>query len=238
MAELNTQYLTIEGASVPLSVRVNPRARKLILKVDPVSGMVILVTPAKRALGEALEFARRQQGWIARQLRQCAPRIPFTPETDIPYLGRLHTIKATGKLRGGVHVPPERAEIAVAGAPDHIERRVTDWLRQQAKATLSARVDHHGTTIGKAARRITIRDTRTRWGSCTAQGALSFSWRLIMAPPDVLDYVAAHEVAHLRHHDHSPAFWSLVRELHPDPGGATRWLKANGTKLHRYGPGA
>lgn len=231
-----SQSITIDGEMVAVTVRTNPRARRLILKVDPVSGAVILVVPPRCGMGEALDFARRQEAWIAARRQECVPSIRFAAGVRIPVRGEfLQLTPASDLLRRIVRPDPDRAQLRVGGPPEHLPRRVEDWLKRTARQDLHERIDDHCAKLTVKARRITIRDTRTRWGSCSADGALSFSWRLIMAPPDVLDYVAAHEVAHLVHHDHSPAFWAVVRQLHGDPGGATQWLKRHGTELHRYG---
>ncbi len=124
--------------------------------------------------------------------------------------------------------------LCVAGAPDHAARRLVDWLKIEARKDITRRVNHHSSSLGLSARRITVRDQATRWGSCSSTGSLSFSWRLIFAPDFVLDYVAAHEVAHLRELNHGPRFWRLVRELMPEMQMARAWLKQNGAELHKF----
>ena len=128
--------------------------------------------------------------------------------------------------------------LCVTGDMSHAPRRLKDWLSSQAKKDLSSRVLWHSRNLGLKARHITIRDQTTRWGSCSSRGHLSFSWRLILAPTHVLDYVAAHEVAHLQEMNHGPCFWELVRLTMPNMDEARLWLKENGAKLHRYGAGA
>jgi len=124
--------------------------------------------------------------------------------------------------------------LCVAGAYDHAARRLVDWLKVEARKDITHRVNHHAAALGLAPRRISVRDQATRWGSCSSTGNLSFSWRLIFAPAFVLDYVAAHEVAHLRELNHGPRFWRLVRDLMPEMHKARAWLKQNGAELHRY----
>ncbi|MYZ47502.1 M48 family metallopeptidase, partial [Propylenella binzhouense] len=125
-----------------------------------------------------------------------------------------------------LHVPGERA---------HLPRRVGDWLRREARSDLEDAVARHCAAAGCRHTALRIGDARTRWGSCTAKGVLTFSWRLVLAPPSVLDYLAAHEVAHLREMNHGPGFWRLVAELDPDFDAARRWLKRNGAGLHAVG---
>jgi predicted metal-dependent hydrolase len=125
--------------------------------------------------------------------------------------------------------------LSVSGHFEHAPRRLENWLRKRAAEAIRARVDSHCESLGLSCRRIGVRDQKSRWGSCSSNGNLSFSWRLIMAPPHVLDYVAAHEVAHLREMNHSPRFWALVRRAVPEYEKAQGWLKANGQELHCYG---
>src|SRR5690606_34060629 len=121
--------------------------------------------------------------------------------------------------------------IVVHGDAAHLGRRIADFLKHEARAELSARVSRHAAGIGARPGRITLRDTTSRWGSCSSSGALSFSWRIIMAPPAVIDYLAAHEVAHLREMNHGPAFWQLCRQLAPRSDECRDWLRRNGASL-------
>jgi len=125
--------------------------------------------------------------------------------------------------------------IAVCGDRPHVARRVREFLEAEARRDLAAAVRRHTARLGGTARRVTVGDTTSRWGSCSARGALSFSWRLILAPAYILDYLAAHEVAHLRELNHSHRFWKTVYELCPRTDEAERWLKRHGSDLHRFG---
>ncbi|MHA7873704.1 MAG: M48 family metallopeptidase, partial [Hyphococcus sp.] len=129
----------------------------------------------------------------------------------------------------------ETPRLQVGGAPEHLNRRIADWMKQQARAILSERVDHYCARLGRRRSVIRIRDTRTRWGSCSSTGVLSFSWRLIMAPPEMLDYVAAHECTHLIHMNHSPAFWRQLSVLGVDCRKAADWFNETGPELFAYG---
>ncbi len=228
--------IQIGGESVPFSIRINPRARRLFVKVDPIKRQVILVVPRKRDVTRALDFAASQKTWIADRLAEAPKGTPFAPGAIIPVRGRPLTITPAPDLLKRTIQPDESTGRLLIGrsGPD-LDSRVLHWLKSLARWDINERVRIHTDRLGVRPLRVTVRDTRTRWGSCSSAGALSFSWRLIMAPPDILDYVAAHEVAHLVHHDHSPAFWAVVRDLHDDPGGATAWLKRDGATLHRYG---
>ncbi|MGF1454705.1 MAG: M48 family metallopeptidase [Alphaproteobacteria bacterium] len=233
---LSMETLAVHGQTVPFSVRINPRARRVIIKVDPVERAVILVIPRPSDLTHALDFVTRQEGWIAARLAESPKGTPFVPGASVPLRGRMLTITSTPALHSR-SIRPDMAtgRLLVGGSGQEVTNRVAQWLKGLARFDLADRVKDHAQTLNVRPLRLTVRDTRTRWGSCSSEGALSFSWRLIMAPPEVLDYVAAHEVAHLVHHDHSPAFWAVVRDLHGDPGGASAWLKREGAALHRYG---
>ncbi len=195
----------------------------------------MLVAPAAIARRQALDFLIRNQGWLAARIAKLPAAKPFADGETIPLLGEPHLIRAdTSRLRA----LPSRAEgtITVPGAPDHLARRLTDFLKAEAKREIGERARLKAGRIGKRVAAVTLRDTRSRWGSCTGSGRLAFSWRLIMAPEWVLDYVVAHEVAHLGEMNHGPRFWKLCAELtDADPKAARAWLKRNGSALHAYG---
>jgi predicted metal-dependent hydrolase len=166
--------------------------------------------------------------------------VPFADGARIPLRGRLHGVRFTGPRRARGVVEIEDADgrmpgLNVSGHPEHAPRRLKDWLVDQARTDLDACVGTHARRLGVRARSITLRDQTSRWGSCTATGLLSFSWRLILAPAHVLDYVAAHEVAHLIEMNHGPRFWKLVARTMPRVEDAKRWLRTHGSDLHRYG---
>jgi predicted metal-dependent hydrolase len=147
--------------------------------------------------------------------------------------GIEHEIRHAGPRRGAIAVDSEAKVIHVPGEPAHLRRRLKDWLKAEAQSDLALASRHYAGLMGVKYRRIVLRDQRTRWGSCSADGGLSYSWRLILVPPHVLDYVAAHEVAHLKHLDHSPRFWRLVLTHCPGASKAKAWLKTNGQSVHR-----
>jgi predicted metal-dependent hydrolase len=220
---------------VPLVARVNRRAKRLIVKVDSVEGRVLVTAPSKRAIAEAVRFAGERAPWIRARLDEAAPARPFVDGGVCPYRGVMHTIRCEGSPRALVRVDADPPSIRVGGEPVHVNRRMVDWLRREARAALSERAQAHAAQLGKKIRRIQIRDTRSRWGSCSRDGALSFSWRLILAPPSILDYVAAHECAHLLHLNHSLAYWRALAGLGVDERAARAWFEANGAALHAWG---
>jgi predicted metal-dependent hydrolase len=227
---VHRELLKIDGRDVEMSVRLNPRARRLIVKVHPTSGEVMVIAPSKRALDRALEFAHGQTDWIARQLARVPSRVVLMPGARIPFRGEDHLIARAE--RGPVAV--DGAVIRVGGRAEHVPRRLLDFLKRQARCELEARAFDFAGRIGARPRRVTVRDTASRWGSCSSTRSLSFSWRLILAPPFVADYVVAHEVAHLKEMNHGAAFWRLVRELAGDIKRPQAWLSQHGAALHRY----
>lgn len=229
--------MRIGGQPVPLNVRINPRARRIIVKVHPSTGAVSVVAPSARAVNPALDFARSERGWIAERLARIPPPVPFAPGAVLPYRGVGHVIRWSGSKRGLVVIDQEayRPTIRVSGGLEFLNRRIEDWFKRQARFHLTRKVEAYAEALGVKVRRLTIRDGASRWGSCSSNGALSFSWRLVMAPPFVLDYVAAHEVAHLREMNHGPRFWRLVERMVGDSTAAQDWLRENGSQLHRYG---
>ncbi|MFN4089132.1 MAG: M48 family metallopeptidase [Alphaproteobacteria bacterium] len=221
------------GREIDLAVRISTRARRLSLRVDPAQGGIVLVLPSPRHRAEGLRFARSRAAWILARLAAVPERVPFADGVTLPLLGRPHRIR---------HIPAGTAILSVAdaeirvGGPAHLlPRQVSSWLRVEARRLLVPRSTAAAARIGRTVSGVAVRDTRTRWGSCSAAGTLSYSWRLILAPEPVLDYVVFHEVAHLAEMNHGPRFWRLVAELMPEHVAARRWLKANGAALHRYG---
>lgn len=232
---VHRELLEIDGRAVEMNVKLNPRARRLIVKVHPSTGEVSVTAPSKRALERAVEFARGERDWIARQLARVPSRVVLAPGMRIPFRGEDHLIVRDPDERG-VTVDELKPIIRVGGRAEHAPRRIHDFLKRRARQDLEARSVELAARIGTKPRRVTVRDTASRWGSCSTTKSLSYSWRLILAPTFVLDYVVAHEVAHLKEMNHGPAFWRLVRELVGDVKRPQTWLRLHGVSLHRYTP--
>ena len=198
------ETMKIGGKSVSVKVRLNPRARRLIVKVHPSTGEVAVVAPSERSVHRALDFARQEENWIAGRLAKVPVPITFEPGNTILFKGEPFVIRNAPTERGGVWLDAEATTPAlrVSGRGEHAPRRVEDFLKKQARQAVSRRVQAHAAALDVTPGRITIRDASSRWGSCSTSGAMSFSWRLIFAPNFVLNYVAAHEVAHLREMNH------------------------------------
>lgn len=216
---------------VEITLRRSARARRFSLRVSRLDGKVTLSLPLRAREADAMEFARAQEGW----LRQTLARLPVRGGAigfgdAIPVEGqRLVVTPGPGR---GVRV--EGGLLTVPGDPSQAGVRVAAFLKVLARDRLTAASDRHAAALGRGFARISLRDTRSRWGSCTHDGGLMYSWRLIMAPPAVLDYVAAHEVAHLAEMNHSPAFWAVVERLFPGWQDQRDWLRRHGAELHGY----
>ena len=220
----------VGGRRVRVAVRRNPRARRISLTVR--GGEVRLTLPPGASEAAGLAFLRCRTDWVAGRLREAPAPAPFEPGETVPFRGRLRRIRLDPSLRDPLRLEDDCILVA---SPAGCSRLVEGWLRREARLAFEDAVARHAAALGVHPRSIAIRDQKTRWGSASAAGRLNFSWRAVMAPPFVLDYLAAHEVAHLREMNHSPRFWSLCRRLCPETDAAERWLKSEGPALHRYG---
>ena len=238
---LPVQLLRVDGIPAPVELRRHPTARRLTLRVSHSARAVVLTIPRYTDVREADRFLARSLDWVRQRLEGVPVAVPFADGAVIPLRGVPHQIAVAGRRRGSsvVEIVPQGSgrlpSLVVSGDPEHAPRRLRDWLMAEAKRDLDARVQHHCLRLGLAARRIVVRDQKSRWGSCSSDGVLSFSWRLVLAPPLVLDYVAAHEAAHLAEMNHGPRFWRLVKETMPRLDEAKRWLHMSGMGLYRYG---
>jgi predicted metal-dependent hydrolase len=230
-----SQQLSQRAGKVPVHVRVSRRAQRLALKIDAVGDAVELVLPPRTSLPQALNFLKTNRAWVESRLAALPPRVTFEDGKSVPVLGEPHRIRQVA--RSGEHGPVwiEDGEIRVSGDKAHLARRVRDFLKERARAEIGRRARRLAQQIDKTVGRVTVRDTTTRWGSCSANGNMAFSWRLVMAPEPVLTYVVAHEVAHLVEMNHGPRFWKLVNRLVPHVERHRDWLNANRAWLLRIG---
>jgi predicted metal-dependent hydrolase len=223
-------WLRLGEPALSLRLRRHPRARRLVLRVPASGGDPVLTAPARTGLGEIRRFALAHEGWLRERLAARPDPVAIAPGSLIPVLGQPHRIA----------IGPRPALDAAAGQLDlpgpeaRLPAQAAAFLRERARLACREAVARHASRLGRPFGRISLRDPRTRWGSCSARGDLMFSWRLAMAPPDVLDYVAAHEVAHLVEMNHSGRFWAVLATLLPGFRAPRQWLRDEGGMLHRY----
>jgi predicted metal-dependent hydrolase len=231
--EQPSEILSLPGGPTRVEWRRNARARRVSLRIDPRGGAVVVTLPARAARRTGMTLLISHADWVTARLKALPAAIPLGPGAVIPIHGIPHRIRHLPAGRGGAWIEGE--SLAVSGEADFLARRVTDFLRAEARRRFTALATAKAATAGCAVRRVSVRDTHSRWGSCARDGALSFSWRLVMAPPFVQDYVVAHEVAHLRHMDHGSRFWALVEALTPFRAAGMAWLRCEGAQLLRVG---
>ncbi|WP_415922089.1 M48 family metallopeptidase [Tateyamaria sp. SN6-1] len=215
---------------IPLILRPSVRARRITLRVSQVDGRVTVTLPQRVPEREALAFAAQKEAWIRAHLAKRQGLVSVQHDTVLPIEGQAHTVvPGTGRA-----VQAGQGALRVPGPSEKAGPRVLGYLKGRARDRLAAACDLYAGRLGRSYSGIALRDTRSRWGSCSSAGRLMFSWRLILAPPPVLDYVAAHEVAHLAQMNHSPAFWNEVTRIHGPYKVPRQWLRDHGASLHRY----
>ncbi len=220
------------GVEVPVRIEVNPRAKRLILRLDEQNRSAVAIAPSRRLVPDAARFAADRIEWIVTRLNSLPPLVTMHSGDMFPLRGRDCLVSLEGPGRRASLVDGDPQILSLPGDPETIGRRAERFLRKLAKDDLTKAVEQYCAVLGVDARRVSVKDTRSRWGSCTSDGRLAFSWRLILAPPEVLDYVAAHECAHLLEMNHSSRFWAHVAVCRPGWKRERAWLKRHGSGLH------
>jgi len=215
---------------IEIALKRSARARRLSLRVSRLDGRVTLSLPKRVPVEEALAFAQEKEHWIRKHLEQQPKTEKVQIGGQVLFEGRL--LKIVPEITRRVRV--EQDALVVPDQPARTAAQIRAFLKVAARDRLQAASDHYASAVGCPYARLTLRDTRSRWGSCTAEGNLMYSWRLVMAPAEVLRYVAAHEAAHLKELNHSPAYWSVVEKIYPDYQAPRSWLRKNGGLLHQY----
>lgn len=215
---------------IQVVVRRSSRARRITLRVSSLDGRVTLTLPDGVSEKQALTFATEKEEWLRKHLAKHVEDVPVVHGACISLQGEpCEVLPGNGR-----QVMLTEQGLVVPGPENRVGARVMGFLKTMAQARLVEASDNYAQILGRAYSGISIRDTRSRWGSCSSSGRLMYSWRLVLAPPDVLHYVAAHEVAHLSEMNHSKAFWSTVNSIYGDYSEPRRWLRENGALLHRY----
>lgn len=225
-----TEAIRIGDPPIEVRLRRHGGARRMVLRVCRTAATPVLTLPPSVSLAHARSFALDQEGWLRRQIAAAPGRILVRDGADLPFRGEIVRVARAPSGRTGV----ADGVLRVAGPEGRLGVRAATFLREAARQRCLAAVESHAARLGRPFGRITLRDTRGRWGSCTGAGDLMFSWRLILAPDEVLDYVAAHEVAHLAEMNHSQRFWDAVARLRPNHAAARDWLRRHGPGLMAY----
>jgi len=234
MEQASCEMVPLPGGAAKVQWRRSSRARRVSLRIDPRDGAVVVTLPMRTGRPAGVALLMDHAEWVTRRLAALPGAVTFEDGALVPVEGVEHRIRHMPARRGTAWL--EDGALCVAGDPAFLARRVGDFLRAEARRRLCVLVAEKAALSDLRPSRITVKDTRTRWGSCATSRALAFSWRLVMAPRFVQDYVVAHEVAHLRHMNHGPRFWALVDTLTPHTALAVRWLRDEGPRLMRVGP--
>jgi len=229
-------FVATEDGQIPVIVRRNPRAKRIILRIDHVSGHPVLTLPSRTGLASGERFLDLHVDWLQGQVSAITPTTPLSDGSIFPLRGKPCRIKHRG---GRGLVTLERNDfipnLSVPGDPEFLARRVINWLKREAKRDLEVASARHAAKIRRRVADVRVTDPKSRWGCCSQDGILTYSWRLVLAPPHVLDYLTAHEVAHLREMNHGPRFWALVETLNPGYAKAREWLNREGPALSAIG---
>ena len=224
------QHILDGNPPVPVILRKSARARRISLRISQLDGRVTLTLPRGISDAEGIAFVREKEAWLRGHLEKRGEDMAIAEGTHLPIEGITREVR----FGEGRRVMLAEDALYVPGKPEQVSTRVQAFLKQMARDKLASASDHYSQILGKPYARISLRDTRSRWGSCTSEGSLMYSWRLILCPPEVLRYVAAHEVAHLAEMNHSAAFWNTVTRIHGPYAEPRAWLRKNGSGLHSF----
>lgn len=225
-------FLQVGEEMLPLVIRRHQRAKRICLRYNPTDHAISLTLPRHTRVSDGLIFLMQKSEWLVETLRDMPTKKQIKPGVVIPLLGKRVRIKNDPDLKRKWVIRDD--VLYVSGERTEFAENVTEALRKIASQTLTSLANRYADRIGRKISRISVRDTRSRWGSCSSTARLSFSYRLIFAPKEVMEYVVAHEVAHLRHMNHSAAFWNCVESICPDYDAAKDWLKLHGKDLYRF----
>ena len=227
-------HVDIEGEDVPVRIRRNPRARRISMRADAVKREIRITMPTYAPTSSAMEFVAQKRQWIAARLQSAPDAAPIMPESEIAIEGEAHRIVWHPDLPRAI--ARREGELRLGGPEAMVGPRILRWVKAEARRVYAADIAEYCARAGEAVPRLSLGDPRSRWGSCSSRGTISLSWRLMMAPAHVRRSVIAHEVAHMRHMDHSKDFYAWLDSLYEgDRKVADRWLKMHGTGLQRVG---
>ena len=232
---MNDTVVTLDDPDISVRLRVSARARRFTLRLEPSGEGAVLTLPPGVAIAQARMFLMRQSDWLARALARHPGRVVVGDGTRLPVAGAEVEIAVVDGPRRAPRLADGRLIVSGPGAPGfQVGPRIAAFLKARARDALVPAAERYAGMLGRRPAAVSLRDPRSRWGSCSARGRLSFSWRLAMAPPEVLDYVAAHEAAHLVEMSHGSRYWEVVEQILPDYRRHRAWLKREGRKLHGF----
>jgi predicted metal-dependent hydrolase len=226
------EYLQVGEEVLPLVIRRHHRAKRICLRYNPTDHAISLTLPRYTHVQAGLSFLTQKSEWLLETLQGAPRKKHLKPGVVIPLMGDRIRIRHDAKQHHAWVL--HHGTLTIGGDRDDFDKRMAEAIKKIAKREISKLATRHAKKVGRHIHRISVRDTRSRWGSCSSAGNLSFSWRLVFAPTEVFDYVVAHEVAHLRHMNHGARFWNLVSILCPDYEVAKAWLRLHGRELYRY----
>ncbi len=232
---MTAETIHLAHGPTPVLWRRSARARRVGLRIDTRAAAVVITLPPRAGRAAGLRLLDEHAAWVAGKLSALPAALAFVDGGTLTVEGTPYRIRHTPGARGGAWL--EGAAVIVAGEAAFLPRRVEDLLRREAGQRLGALVAHTADEMGCRPARVAIRDTRSRWGSCSARATVMLNWRLVMAPREVQHYVVVHELAHLRHMNHGAGFWDLVRQFAPGTDRYVAWLKRHGPALMRVGAG-
>jgi len=218
-----------------IAVKPSKRARKLALRLDTQKRVMNLVIPRGISQRRALRFVNQHHDWITEKLAELPMPVSLAHGVEIPVLGQLRSINISyDRTLRKTDISLENKEIIIKTNLDDPAPRLKRFLKAKAREIMEELAEAKAQQINKTISKFSLRDTKSRWGSCGPDGSIMLSWRLIFAPYEAMDYVIAHEIAHLKHHDHSRAFWDLCEELCEDYESGKYWMRNHGQELMRY----
>ncbi|HEU5047890.1 MAG TPA: SprT family zinc-dependent metalloprotease [Rickettsiales bacterium] len=232
----NADSITIDGRTIPIAIKRSGRARRISLRISPARDGIIITLPRRASIAAGLKFFHSKADWVLANIT-AQSRVMLAEGNIIPIMGKDYAIKCLPG-RGTARLVEQEDGINILEihcAPEFLARRTKDFLKKLMHSHCLIRCQEQAKILGKTVTRLTLTQAQSRWGSCNGKGAITLNWLLVFAPPNVLEYLIAHEVAHLGEMNHSPRFWKLVEQLMPDMKAARKWLKEHGHMLHRYG---
>ena len=221
-----------EGKSIPLSVERSLKAKRMRLRIDRLKRRAVLILTKRSSERAGLAFAEEHKDWLLRQLEALPERRVFEDGFRFSLLGEDVVVHHSPASKRGVWL--EESVIWVSGAAEHTARRTADFVKERFRLYAKRKLAETASVLGVRVGRLTVRDTKSRWGSCNRKGDVSLSWRLALAPREVADYVIVHEVSHLKQMNHSDAFWKTVESVMPDYRSKEKWLKRNASFLYSF----